>query len=328
MRLLLVAALLLMTADGAAEPFWRPTPRASVARRLATAEGDMHLATARLRTIRRSQTAPYTMSPMIYDEARRAVLAYERALAAAGPDDAELHFRAILAADYVDQRDSSSCTACRDMYEAQVRHAEGFFEADPRDPRGRTVAFYACVALSKLGAQTGPDAEKHLRRALDYYAMYRRTLDEGDSRYVEQMALAYSNEAELRMALGELEISIRYYQTAADMNPSESLNHYGLAVAYDRDGETSKAYASMREALLRDPQITALDRESVFFVPDGDIFYYKALARHVLALRDGGEENLVLAATLYRRFLERERTGRWHARAREHLRELEQKLKR
>jgi tetratricopeptide (TPR) repeat protein len=288
----------------------------------------MHLATARLRWIRRSQTAPYGLSPMIVDEARRAVAAYERALAAPGPDDAELHFRAILAADYVDQRDSAGCTACRDMYEAQAKHAEGFFKADPRDPRGKQVAFLACVALSKLGAQPLPDAEKHLRKATEYYAAYRRTLDEGDSHYVSEMATAYSNEAELRMALGDLETAIRYYQTAADINPAEPLNHYGLAVAYDRSGEWGKAYASMREALLRDPQIGALDRDTVFFVPDGDIFYYKALARYTLGIRDGGGDHLELAATLFRRFLERERTGRWHARARDHLRELEQKLKR
>ena len=320
-----LVALLVLLACGqaAADSFWRPPPTASRARRMAAAQGDLHLTTARLQTTARGQQTIVRPDALIFAEARKAISAYERALLAPGPDDAELHYRAMIAAEYIDVRGAANCIGCRDGYEAVVRHAEGFRKADPRDPRLENVVFRACVARSKLGGLGGRDADEQLRRAIAEYALYRTLIDEGQAYYGLLMAQAASNEAELHMGLGDLDEAIRLYQLSADLNPAEALAYYGLAVAYDRDGQWTKAIAAMETALRLDRDLDRLSDALVFFVPDGDVFYYRALGYHTLYVRTREPRFQSLAAELYDKFLARERTGRYHERAREHRRELE-----
>ena len=61
--------------------------------------------------------------------------------------------------------------------------------------------------------------------------------------------------------------------------------YYGLAVALDREGQTVAAREMMRAALAHDPAAAVLKAASqagpggdLFFVPDGDVFYYLGLA--------------------------------------------------
>jgi tetratricopeptide (TPR) repeat protein len=146
-------------------------------------------------------------------------------------------------------------------------------------------------------------------------------------------ATVYTNAAELLMALGRLPESQERYREAirleegARPGPEHDQNlalaHYGLAVALDRDDEPTAAREVMARAVALDPKLELLDaardgHSGVFFVPRGDVFYYRGLALEVLAR---GPE----AAESFRQF-EREQPGaRWKKRLEGHLRALGEK---
>ena len=56
-----------------------------------------------------------------------------------------------------------------------------------------------------------------------------------------------------------------------------ALAHWGLAVALDRSGDHSGAIRAATTALTYDPNAKELNGPSVFFVPDYDRFWYRAL---------------------------------------------------
>src|SRR5262249_61710682 len=103
--------------------------------------------------------------------------------------------------------------------------------------------------------------------------------------------------------------------TAAGLCRPEPLTWFGLAVPYDRDGQVAKSAEAMRNALDKHRALERLQGDGVFFVPEGDLHYYLALAHE--ALGDTG-----LAAQLYGRFVVVCKETRYAARAREHLQEL------
>ena len=70
-----------------------------------------------------------------------------------------------------------------------------------------------------------------------------------------------------------------------------ALAYYGLAVALDRDEQPVAARETMLRALAHDPTAAVLRLAStsggdLFFVPDGDVFYYLGLAAEAEG-RDG-----------------------------------------
>jgi tetratricopeptide (TPR) repeat protein len=314
--LVLVSVVLALVAGGAAaRPFWTQPQRSPAPRERAAAvrEGDSHLREARRLAIDRDGRG---IPAVVLDHARAAISAYERALAL-GPDDAELHFRALVAAQYIDQHRGGMplCAACRDGYEAVVRHVDGMRRADPRDPRDVEATWEVCIALSKLGGLGGQGADPYFERAVAEYLRWHKMIDEANPIHSHSVAIAYSNAAELLMALGRMEEAIDNYRAAIEAYPTDSLPYYGLAVGYDRDGQWEKARNTMSEALTRDPNIQQLTANGVFFVPEGDLFYYQALAHEVRGDR-------AAAQTYYERYLVHGKGSRFAARAREHVEEL------
>jgi tetratricopeptide (TPR) repeat protein len=311
-----VLALCVSAAPARAD-FWRATGSGQAARQRAAlvAEGDRYLLQAQsaLATVGQEDPTP----PIVQSAARSAVAAYERALAVA--EDADVHYRAFFAARFIDDRRGDICAACRDGFEAIVRHADAVFRIDPRSSAARDLAFDSCLALSKLGGMAGAEADGYFERALQMYERFRSLVDDvSDTRGAQSRAISYSNAAELHMALGRLDEAIDYYRRAIETYPSESLHYYGLAVAYDRDGQWRKASSAMKTALELSHYVglNRLRKSDVFFVPQGDVFFYLGLAHEVLGNRDGALDN-------YNRFLARSPGNRYLDRAREHIRELD-----
>ncbi len=307
-----------------ADPFWQHDSGASPVnpRERALQEANYHLAEAR----RRSQLTgpgPVGVPPQVLEHARAALAAYERALAIS--EDADTHYRAMVAARYIDER-GGVCGSCRDGFEAVLRHIDGLRRVDPMNTRELELTWEAGVVLSKLGALGGVDSDADFERAIVEYDRWHRLADEANPDHASAVAITYANQAELQMAAGHLEDAIDEYNASIDLNSTEPLAYYGLAVAYDRDGQWSKAVAAMQNALSLDRNISRLEQDGVFFVPDGDIFYYYGLAHEVLAeyvvMPERREEFLTLAATEYNRFLNRAHASKYTARAREHLDEL------
>jgi tetratricopeptide (TPR) repeat protein len=243
-------------------------------------------------------------SSRIEDLARQTIKLYEKAIALG--DDAELRFRAITAAGYIDAPDG---------YEAVVKHVDGMRRADPMDPRELQVTWDVSIALSKLGLYGGAGADAHFERAIEEYEHWRHLVDDMTPGVGESMAISYTNAAELLMALGRLDEAIAYYRAGQEHNTGDALVFYGLAVAYDRDGQWENAKQAMVDAIQRDRSDTRLEEPGVFFVPDGDLHYYRALRAHVM-----GDEAEARAS--YRKFLDTCTGTKYAARAREHLQEL------
>lgn len=316
-RWTLVLALCLAAVPAGARDFWRRTGRGELTRQRAAlvAEGDRYMLQAQ------SAMANAGEGPtpaMVQAAARNAIAAYERALALS--EDADVHYRAFFAANFIDDRKGDICAACRDGFEATVRHAEAVFRLDPSTPEARDLAFQSCLALSKLGGLAGSNADQYFERALQMYDRFRSLVDEvsDQSRSAHSRSISYSNAAELLMALGRLDEAIDYYRRAIEAYSIEPLHYYGLAVAYDRDGQWKKAAAAMRTALELSGYegIGRLRKFDVFFVPQGDVFYYQGLAEEVLGNRDSAIDN-------YNRFLVRSPGNRYLDRAREHLQDLD-----
>jgi tetratricopeptide (TPR) repeat protein len=286
----------------------------------AVQEGNYHLGEAR--RIQLAHDGQMTIARPVLEHARGAIAAYERALELS-PGEPELHYRAVQAAQYIDDHRSNHglCATCRDGYEAVVRHVDALRKADPLDPRDFELTWNVSLALSKLGGLGGPNAREYFDRAIAEYARWRRLADEANPDRAQQVGTGYSNCAELMMAVGRLEEAIEYYRAATDFHPNDALSWYGLAVALDRDGQWEKARASMLEALARDPTQRRLKADSVFFVPEGDIHYYEALALEV-------KGDLTNAISAYNRFLARSKGSLYVARAQQRLDEVKKRAAR
>jgi tetratricopeptide (TPR) repeat protein len=144
---------------------------------------------------------------------------------------------------------------------------------------------------------------------------------------------AYSNSAEILMALGRLgEAQDRYREAIRledqaksavpghDRDEYLALAYYGLGVALDRDEQAQAAREAIARALLYDPRLAILDaardgRSDVFFVPPGDVHYYRGLALMVMARPRE-------ATDAFQRFLSEQRQSRFTKRAEAHLLEL------
>ena len=102
-----------------------------------------------------------------------------------------------------------------------------------------------------------------------------------------------------------------------------TLAYLGLAVAFDRDGQTRAAREMMQRALALDSTtsvlaVAELPNSDLFFVPAGDVYYYVGLARSVAGRREE-------ATDAFREFLAHQPGSRWASRAQAHLTELGQR---
>jgi tetratricopeptide (TPR) repeat protein len=301
-----IVCLLLVSTDARADFWGKKGSRA--ARDAAIADANKALNAVRDRAFQEYQANSYQrmrrFSTRVEDMARQTIKLYEKAIALG--DDAELRFRAIAAAGYIDAPDG---------YEAVVKHVDGMRRADPMDPRELQITWDVSIALSKLGLAGGAGADQHFERAIEEYERWRRLVDDMTPGVGESMAISYTNAAELLMALGRLDEAITYYRAGQEHNTGDALVFYGLAVAYDRDGQWENAKQAMIEAIQRDRSDTRLEEPGVFFVPDGDLYYYRALRSHV-----SGDETEARAS--YRKFLDTCTDTKYADRAKEHLREL------
>jgi tetratricopeptide (TPR) repeat protein len=139
----------------------------------------------------------------------------------------------------------------------------------------------------------------------------------------------YSNYAEVLMAAGRLpEAEARYrdaISAASDLGVGDrrerthelAMAYYGLAVALDRDEQPVAAREAMQRALAHDPTAAVLRLAStsggdLFFIPDGDVFYYVGLAAEAEG-RDGDAE------AAFREFIAHAPRSRWARAAEAHL---------
>src|SRR6266567_2986646 len=128
MRAVVLAAVLALVSPARAGDFWGHEAASTLARDRLVELGDQHLEDAQ----RSAAYADPIVPPYVLAAARAALGAYERALAM-GPETAEIHFRAVLAAGLIEQT-RGLCRECRDGYEALVRHIAAFRRLRPDDP--------------------------------------------------------------------------------------------------------------------------------------------------------------------------------------------------
>jgi tetratricopeptide (TPR) repeat protein len=188
----------------------------------------------------------------------------------------------------------------------------------PRAPRG--PAALAC--WSHLGV-----VRSRQGRFAEGLVAYERLIASGDAD-----ATTRTNAAELLMAEGRLDAAEERYREAIRLETASPvlgrietshalvLATYGLAVVLDREGQPDAAREMMARALLLDPRhatLTAAEQPDtdVFFVPDGDVYYYIGLAAEVAGDADEG-------AAAFQEFLRRRPRAASAARARAHLEAL------
>ena len=131
----------------------------------------------------------------------------------------------------------------------------------------------------------------------------------------QRRARVQGNAAECLMGLGRLEEAIQRYQEALTLGYDTELNHWGLAVALDRDEQQDKALYHARRAMGRHHSMKVLTGPTVFFVPDGEVHYYFAVGYLAQA-------KPALARRSFEVFLAKLPGSQWAPRARAHLTQL------
>jgi tetratricopeptide (TPR) repeat protein len=131
----------------------------------------------------------------------------------------------------------------------------------------------------------------------------------------DQRATILSNRAESSMSLGDLRTAKEDYSTALETATSSGSDVYalaawGLAVAYARDDDLPDALKyAWKATQIRFPTIDptkglvsiyAIDLPSVFFTPEHEIFYYRALGEMAAAEHagDAGKRKSALSRAL------------------------------
>jgi tetratricopeptide (TPR) repeat protein len=186
-----------------------------------------------------------------------------------------------------------------DRFEESARELAEAVRLAPESAAAHEAAFDLGVALTRL---------ERFDEAADAYELF---LDE--SPWPTARAIALTNLAETRMGQGRLEEAMAHYRTAIATQPRYTHGYLGMAVALDRMGDEAAAREAMLTALSTGAGLEELDNPAVFFVPDWEHHYYRALALDVSG-------RVVEAAAEWQAFLdEGGGSGPYAARVREHL---------
>lgn len=188
------------------------------------------------------------------------------------------------------------------------RYGEFVTEVNKARQRSKTarddhmLAFEMGIAYSKLG---------DFRSAVKEYDRLERIL--WRKRLSSSVrGTAHGNAAESLMALGRLDEAIERYRSAVAYE-SDPLLFWGLGVALDRDEQMSKSKDALRKALGADGSgMRHLTRSGVFFVPEGDVHYYRGVGY----LAQGKAEE---ARKSFELFLKEVPKSQWAYRARAHI---------
>lgn len=169
-------------------------------------------------------------------------------------------------------------------------------EREPDSALAPRAWFAVAIASNRLGDYAG---------ARDAYGEALR--HEWD---IDQRARIHMNRAEESMALGDLKASRRDYLTALSLSEDSevfALANWGLGVALARDNELLAGLervfqaANMRFVVEGRP-VAAIDLPTVFYTPDYEVLFYRALAEMAVSQRT---QNPALTVQALERALER-----------------------
>jgi tetratricopeptide (TPR) repeat protein len=198
------------------------------------------------------------------------------------------------------------------LFRRIIGHWDAFERLAPLDPRLLPGIWRPGVRFERALLHTKLASEPDLRRAVTDYELL---LDHAVTARIDPAVPG--NLAESYMMLGDLDRAVLTYLRALDGRNEPSLV-YGLAVAYDRDGQGGKARELVRalgeDAFARWHQ--EVEKGNTFYVPDGEVHYYYAVIYQALGHPRHAERH-------WRWFLDSGAHPRYQGRAREHLRALQ-----
>jgi tetratricopeptide (TPR) repeat protein len=269
-----------------------------------------------------------------------AIASYKLA-AAAKPEEGEPYFRIgkVLYSFFFDCGDrwTTAAITCnprafdKDRATEIIAAWDAFEAREPLDPRlsvgafggaygDDEILFDRAILHTRLGGAPGAAGKKHLQAAAaDYEAILARF--DGDSGATSRVL---GNLAETYMMLGRMEESLETYREALRKSADTS-TWYGYAVALDRDESTRQALEIIR-SLGREQRMMFYDAVNApgggtFFVPDGEKFYYFALADEAFGYDDEAIDN-------WQRFIASGAHPEFQPRAKAHLAALSARKKR
>ena len=239
-----------------------------------------------------------------------AVNAYELA-ARARPDAPEPHFRAAAALHrfYITCNARESAALCRGggtlhrHADRIIKHWEAFQAKAPRDPRlADEILFERAILHTKLASP------EHLARARADYLQILALRHLGSRDHI-----VMGNLAETEMMLGDLDAAIVHYKRTLEIGQSISI-YFGLAVALDRDEQGQQARSLLRSFGIDGVRLfeNMIAEDDVFFVPDGEAYYYLALGYEAIGIDDAALRyyDLFLASGAHPQFAPRARANR------------------
>lgn len=181
-------------------------------------------------------------------------------------------------------------------------------ERDPESPLAADAWFSLATAEGKLGQREAERAAYSRALALEWQP--------------EAQAMFASNRAESSMASGDLAAALEDYRLALSLSRTgvtRALALWGMAVATERDGDLPTALGLAREAAgfrFGPPSrfVVALDLPNVYFQPEYEEHYYRALAEmadaDVQARPEDARNRLQTASLLWSLYLENARRDR------------------
>jgi len=323
--ILLSAALLMGAGDGADEDFWgniadpgRHKHRAAMKEGIkyyqsATSRRGAHLSRALLEQL--LEDGPEQDPKALRARALKRAEALFKAAVAASPGRARGHLYLGLARWQLGFSGMTRQGAGRASAVAQMKQAVASIERartmDAALLQSYPVAWKMAIARTSLG---------ELEKAVLEYDRAERVLATSEASTLERRrrrASLLGNTAECLMGLGRLDEAIQRYQEALTLGVYSDavIHHWGLAVAYDRDEQLTKSMAHARRAVARDRKMSILSSEDVFFVPDGEVYYYRALGHMALGQMDAARRQL-------RKFVTAQPDSQWTPRAKALLAQL------
>lgn len=185
------------------------------------------------------------------------------------------------------------------------------------DPRLADSLFSRAILRTKLIKQA-KDPKPLLEGAL---SDYRALLDRADGLTISPPEQVWGNLAETYMMLGKMEEAIEAYHIALRLG-GDSSTAYGLAVALDRDGSPAEALEVIRsqseQAFISYRSRYA--RGEIFYVPDGEEFYYLALVYEAW-------DRAPQAIEFWKQFIRSGAHPQFQSRAKQHLDALQTQVK-